>query len=243
MDVFLPLSRKLASIGRFSADELSVFAHLETQPLQLAAGDQVQLGCAKTRRVVILAEGWVARARTLADGRRQIVSIALPGDFIGLHNLLGAKTYFEYDVIVAGLALAMHPDRLLSQLPSRPHLFMRIMWFSAQDSFMAAEHLVGTGKRSAYERTLHFLLETWHRLRRIGQADAQGFALHLNQQQLGDVLGLTPVHISRVLGRLRQDGLVSFNAGQPRRVRFNNAAAAAKACEFSAEYLDFPPFA
>ena len=76
------------------------------------------------------------------------------------------------------------------------------------------EHLVGLGRRDAVTRTAHFLVELGLRLELVGLGGGAGFACPLNQYQLADVLGLTAIHLNRVLRRLRERGLATFRDGR-----------------------------
>ena len=71
------------------------------------------------------------------------------------------------------------------------------------DASRIAEHLTNTGRRSAYERVAHLLLELRVRLRRVGLADNNEFSLPLTQELMADALGLTTIHTNRMLRLLR----------------------------------------
>ena len=100
---------------------------------------------------------------------------------------------------------------------------------------MYAEHLIGISRRSAVERIAHFLLELLTRLRVIGLADERSFQLPLTQEQIGDILGLTGVHVSRTLRQLREEGLVE-TAGQ--RITIRNAEQLSILADFERTYLN-----
>ncbi len=100
---------------------------------------------------------------------------------------------------------------------------------------MVVEHLVSLGRRNAQERTAHFLLELGARLTLVGMGTADGYACPLSQYLLADALGLTAVHINRVLRELREAGLVSFQKGQ---VEFHDLAGLVALADFDLAYLD-----
>lgn len=78
------------------------------------------------------------------------------------------------------------------------------------ESALFAEHLVGVGRRSAYERVAHLLLEFLFRLRQAGLADECSYQLPMTQVLMADSLGLSVPHVNRTLRRLREDGLISL---------------------------------
>ena len=98
-----------------------------------------------------------------------------------------------------------------------------------------AEHLVNLGRRSADVRMAHFMLELGARLRLVGIGDQGGFACPLTQYHLADALGLSAVHVNRVLRHLREAGLLTFQRG---RVRFNDIVRLRDLAGFDPDYLD-----
>ena len=97
------------------------------------------------------------------------------------------------------------------------------------------EHLVGLGRRDAIKRISHFLLELCTRLSLLGLGSTAGYDCPLTQYHLADALGLTSVHVNRVLRDLRQAELVSFRAG---RVTFLDYEGLVDLAEFDPTYLD-----
>lgn len=83
------------------------------------------------------------------------------------------------------------------------------LWFDTLvDASILRETLLNVGRRNARSRTAHLLCELAMRLQRVGLADDLRFDLPLTQSDLGDALGLTPIHVNRVLGRFRSEGLI-----------------------------------
>ena len=100
---------------------------------------------------------------------------------------------------------------------------------------MVVEHLVNLGRRSAEERAAHLLLELGARLNLVGIGDRTGFDCPLTQYHLADALGLSAVHVNRVLRHLREEGLVAFQKG---RVGFDNFDGLRDLARFDTAYLD-----
>jgi CRP-like cAMP-binding protein len=100
---------------------------------------------------------------------------------------------------------------------------------------MVVEHLVNIGRRTAESRMAHFLLELGARLKLVGVGDKTGFDCPLTQYHLADALGLSAVHVNRVLRLLREKGLVTF---QLCKVSLDNRPALVDLAGFDPEYLD-----
>jgi CRP-like cAMP-binding protein len=100
---------------------------------------------------------------------------------------------------------------------------------------MVVEHLVNLGRRNAEERMAHFLLELGSRLSLVGIGDRSGYPCPLTQYHLADALGLSAVHVNRVLRHLREAGLVTFQKGQ---VTFEDVTRLKELAVFDTAYLD-----
>ncbi len=161
----------------------------------------------------LLLEGIVCRFKDLANGGRQISAIHVPGDFVDLHSLTLKK--LDHSVMAltpCKVATASHSG-LRAITESNPHL-TRLLWFSTNlDAAMHREWELSLGRRSALERTAHLFCELHHRLQIVGLAEAEGYAISLTQQELAECLGLTSVHINRVLRILREQKLLTFRSG------------------------------
>ncbi len=92
------------------------------------------------------------------------------------------------------------------------------------------DHVVRLGRQTAYERVAHLLLELYERARLLGDADGGRFSLPLTQEVLADALGLSVVHVNRVLQQLRRDGYVELRTGQ---ARLLNLSALTRLCDFT----------
>jgi CRP-like cAMP-binding protein len=116
-----------------------------------------------------------------------------------------------------------------------PRLATAVLWAASRDEAMVVEHLVNLGRRSAEERMAHFLLELGARLSLVGIGDKTGYKCPLTQYHLADTLGLSAVHVNRVLRHLRGDGLVTFQKGS---VIFNDFEGLRELASFDTAYLD-----
>jgi CRP-like cAMP-binding protein len=76
------------------------------------------------------------------------------------------------------------------------------------------DHVVRLGRHTAYERVAHLLLELRERLAAAGLGDDRRFPLPVTQEVLADALGLSVVHINRILQQLRRERLIETRAGQ-----------------------------
>lgn len=183
----------------------------------------------------ILASGWVSSYKIQRDGSRQIVDFQIPGDFLGLRSVLLRTSDHSFEPIVDIQAAEVLVGDLLEAFAQTPRLATAILWALSRDEAMVVEHLVGVGRRDANERMTHFLLELGSRLALVGLGSKAGYACPLTQYHLADALGLSAVHVNRVLRHLREDGLVTFRDGH---VTFDDYDRLVDLAEFDPAYLD-----
>jgi len=184
-------------------------------------------------RSLMLLDGFIARQTELSNGRRQILAIHVPGDFLDLHGLLLKSLDHEVMALSqARLAEAPH-DGLRTVTTEQPHL-ARLLWFSTMvDAAIHREWIASLG-RTAAGRIAHLFCELQTRLEVVGRADEREYALPLTQVDLADATALTPVHVNRTLRHLRENGIVDFRSGQ---VVIGDLNALRRIAGFNPDYL------
>lgn len=230
-----PFARKLTAFVDLSHDDLSVLSDVYRRRRSFAAGyDMIHQGQAD-QPAYIVASGWACSYKLLPDGTRQIVDFQIPGDFLGLRSVLLRTADHNVEPITRVQASEVKEQDLLDAFSQTPRLATAVLWAASRDEAMVVEHLVGLGRRNASERMAHFLLELGARLTLVGLADRKGYNCPLSQYQLADALGLSAVHVNRVLRELREQGLLSFQKGK---VAFQNYEALVELSGFDRAYLD-----
>ncbi len=230
-----PLTRKLSAFVALSETELDVLERLHQRRRSFVAGrDMVHQG-QSDQAAYILSRGWVSSYKIQPDGTRQIVDFQVPGDFLGLRSVLLRTSDHSFEPIVDIEAAEVLKGDLLAAFTQTPRLATAILWAASRDEAMVVEHLVGIGRRDADARMAHFLLELGARLALVGMGDKEGYDCPLTQYHLADAVGLSAVHVNRVLRQLREAGLVTFRDGH---VTFRDLDRLADLAEFDPGYLD-----
>lgn len=161
----------------------------------------------------ILIEGFVARV-IIEDGKRHIVALHAPGDFVDLHAF--ALKRLDHDLVSIGsvqIGYAPH-SRIEEVLRTEPNL-ARMLWYSTLlDAAMHREWIMKLEHLSADGRLAHLVAELWKRLEFVDLSGESGFPLPLTQQELADACGTTSVHMNRVVRKLRETGVVDISRGQ-----------------------------
>lgn len=230
-----PIVRKLSTFVALPADDIELLAGFHRRRRMFEAGRQVIAEGEKRQCAYILAKGWACCFKLLPDGRRQIVDFQIPGDFMGLRSLLFRTSDHSAEAVTDIEASEVMIGDILDAFSKAPRLGTAVLWAASRDEAMAVEHLVNIGRRSAEERLAHFILEMEARLTLVGLADKKGFACPLTQYHLADLLGLTAVHVNRILRLLREKGLAHI---QNRRVSIMDRQGLIKLAGFDKAYLD-----
>lgn len=229
------MARKLSAFVALSADELSVVGGLHKRRRKFTAGPDLVHQGQSHQAAYILISGWAASYKLLPDGERQIVDFQIPGDFIGLRSVVLHVSDHSVEPITDIEVTEVHASDLFDVFSSAPRLATAVLWAASRDEAMVVEHLINIGRRDAAERTAHFLLELGARLNIVGLGSKAGYACPLTQYLLADALGLSSVHVNRVLRQLREKGLLTF---RDHYVTFNDYDRLTKFAEFEQTYLD-----
>ncbi len=230
-----PLTRKLSAFVALSDADLETLARFHRRRRTFLAGHQMIAEGEPHQSAFILAEGWACSFKVLPDGERQIVDFQIPGDFLGLRGILFRTADHSTEAVTKIEASEVLATDIFESFAEAPRLATAVLWAASRDEAMVVEHLVNLGRRSAEVRMAHFLLELSARLKLVGVGDKTGFDCPLTQYHLADALGLSAVHVNRVLRQLREDGLVTFQKG---RVTFDNRAGLIALAAFDVDYLD-----
>ncbi len=208
------LARKLGAFAPLMPDELRCVAELQSIRRRVAPLTEIVHEGQTDHRAWILLEGWANCYKLVPNGGRQIISFPLPGDIMGMRGMLLRTSDHSFESLTDVVISEVSRRQWTQVFKDFPRLATAIMWATSRDEAMVVEHLVSLGRRSAIERTAHFFLELGQRLALIGQVTNNAFACPLNQYVLADALGLSAIHVNRVLRQLRERGLITLKAQQ-----------------------------
>jgi CRP-like cAMP-binding protein len=181
-----------------------------------------------------LVGGFAFRHKVTGDGGRQIMSIHMPGDMVDLQNsFLDVSDHNVQTLTRAEVAFIPRPA--IRDMAAKFPALGRAMWTDTLiDASIFREWVMNVGRRDALSRIAHLLCEFAIRLETAGLAEAQSYELPMTQEQLADAVGLTPVHVNRVLKELERLGLI---VRRKRAVSIPDWQRLREAGDFSARYL------
>jgi CRP-like cAMP-binding protein len=203
-----PLIQKIESVFTLTVDERQVLAKL---PMQLAVieenQDLVREGDRPSRSCLVLS-GFTATYKVGRGGKRQIMNFGIAGDIPDLHSLhLKVLDSSVRTLTTCQVGFITHED--LHDLCTRYPRIAAAFWRETLiEGAIFREWMLNIGRREAYSRIAHFFCEMLVRLSAVGVAEDNACDLPITQAELGDALGLTAVHVNRVLQQMRADGLI-----------------------------------
>jgi CRP-like cAMP-binding protein len=209
-----PLIRKIESVFTLTDDERQA---LETLPMQVVVikddQDIVRMGDRPSRACLILS-GFACTYKMTVGGKRQIVSFNLPGDIPDLQSL-HLKTLDTSIGTISTCRVGFITHEALRDIGARYPRIGAALWRETLiDASIFREWVLNVGQREAYQRMAHVLCELLVRLRAVGLVEDHACDLPITQGEFADALGVTNVHVNRVLQQMRADGLIETKGTQ-----------------------------
>jgi CRP-like cAMP-binding protein len=187
-----------------------------------------------SEHVCLIVDGLAGRFGQVIDGRRQITALHVAGDMCDLHSLVTPSVSWALQAISATVILKLpHRDlrRIARAYPAVAEAFWRDC---AVDASVLSQWVVNVGRRCAQSRMAHLICEMAVRMESAGLGTRSEFRFDVSQMQLGDVLGLTSVHVNRTFKLLRNAGLI---ATENRSIRIRDWEGLAAIGDFDETYL------
>jgi len=229
------LQRKLERVAALTSDDRRALAALPLRVAHFRADQDIVRQADRTLQSCLLIQGLACSYKIVGHGKRQIVAIHLPGDMPDLQSLhLGQVDTTVMTMVPTKVAIILHEH--LGGLFANPHIATALWRSIVADAAIAREWVANVGRRRAVTRTAHLLTELITRMYAIGAVKGDSFELPITQEELGDALGMSVVHVNRSLRALRQQGLISWVGPV---VSILDLQALATVADFDADYLHF----
>jgi CRP-like cAMP-binding protein len=232
-----PLSHRfLRNRGRtrMSAEEIAALEAAFDGVRTVAARKTLIEKGAPVQHSTLLIDGVMCRYLDDNDGQRQLLGVHIAGDFVDLHGFPLERLDHDVATLTEATIATIPRERVMDLVARFPNL-ARVLWRSTMlDAAMHREWIFRLGRLGAQGRVAHFFSEMETRLRLAGLGDENATPLPINQTDVAEACGLTPVHVNRVLRVLREDGLLTFRSGV---IRIDDRHALHRLAEFDDEFL------
>ena len=175
------------------------------------------------------------------NGKRQILRFLLPGDLIGYQTISSGAVSHSAATLTTSTLCAFPRIYLKEMLTSNPELALRLMTMESRDMSLCQSHLMAAGRKTAKESIAFVLLELFYRAKKQVQhsfnAAENSIVFPVSQEDIGDAVGLTNVHVNRVIKTLTDEKLIICHK---KRLVILNEELLRKIADFSPEMIETP---
>jgi CRP-like cAMP-binding protein len=208
------LLARLASMAPLTADERRALLELPMRVAELRPDQDVVRAGDRPSRAFLLIEGLAASFKLTSEGRRLSIALHVPGDVPDLQSLhLTSLDTSVATITPCRIGFIYHED--LNALCDRWSGLRGALWRATLvDAAIAREWMVGLGQQDAFARLAHLFCEVLVRLEAVGLARDHACAWPVTQVELGDLVGLSTVHVNRTIRDLRAAGLISLTGAR-----------------------------
>ena len=208
-----PFIQKLRSFSELTAADTAALASATAHPKRYVPKQDLIREGDETGPVFVVLDGWACRYKILPTGTRQIMAFLMTGDACDLNISILDEMDHGIQAITAA-QVAVIPKAVMDALMTDHPNIARAM-YTAQliDEGVLRAWIVSMGRRTSMERVAHLMCELYLRARTIGLSGDDELALPLSQLVLADALGMTPVHVNRILKNLRLSGAMALKRG------------------------------
>jgi len=204
--------RKLALFGAIPDSYVSQAQEFRKSQIEVEARATVYDEDAPSSNAYTVFEGWVLLYRAHSDGTFQGLRVALPGDFIGFMPRSAGSYHHSAMSISNAVLCCFSQENLHRIIETHTELGARI--YAMQSEYMAncQSTLLGLGRKSAEQRITHLLADLHYRMsiRKMLDGHTDSMPFPMTQEMVGQMTGLTAVHVNRVVRRLKQDKVCEF---------------------------------
>ncbi|MBR2173411.1 Crp/Fnr family transcriptional regulator [Sphingopyxis sp.] len=204
---------KLQNFGHLGPDDVAALAAATAAPRMVGARRDLIREGDQPGPVFVILDGWACRYKILPSGTRQVLAFLMPGDSCDLHAGLLAE--MDHSIQTVTPALVATIDRIqMDRIMDRHPAVARAMYVGQLiDEGTMRAWITSMGRRASIERVAHLMCELYLRARNIGLINEDRLRLPLSQLLLADALGMTAVHLNRVLKELRLSGAMNLQRG------------------------------
>ncbi len=203
--------QKLKNLAELNAADTDAIIALTSSPRDYGSKQDMIREGDRPGPVFVVLKGWACRYKILPSGTRQIMAFLLPGDCCDLHIGMLAEMDHNLQALTPCEVSLIPGDQMETLLEDYPAVARAMYKSQLIDEGILRAWIVSMGRRSSVERVAHLMCELYLRSFSINSTDEVAFPI--SQIVLADALGMTPVHVNRILKTLREAGAMSLERG------------------------------
>ena len=210
-DVANPLVMKFEHAAVLNDDDRAKLHVLCRSPQRVKKRATIIQAGDRPEDVHLILRGFACRMKYLPSGRRQIMALLIPGDFCDLNA--GFLDAMDYNIVMLSPGMIVNVSQAaVEELRSHPRIMPALWWAALVDEAISREWLVNMGQREADQRIAHLICEIYMRLALVGLVDDNAFNMSITQEEIGEMVGLSTVHVNRTVQYLRAEGFITWKA-------------------------------
>lgn len=240
--ISIPAACAMCSLRRLTLCEGSTttasrgWGHIAPVERRHAARNQILIEGEPANDLSVISRGWAFRYKMLADGRRQIIDFLIPGDVLTLPKERPIGVSYSVEALTSVVTCSLPSHGVRDAFDARDDRHGWVAGREAQIERRVMEHFASVGRRDAMERLAHLLLEIHWRMTVRGLTIGNSCVFPASQHQIGDAIALTNAHVSRLLRRLKEQGIVEASNST---IEIHDIERLRDLCAFDDSYL--PP--
>ncbi len=199
---------KVASRVELSAEDVAMLEEACGVPREFPAKHDLIRDGDKPGPVIVFLEGWGCRYKILPEGARQVLAFMMPGDFCDMHTMVLDEMDHSIATVTPSLVCTIPRARMEELIEMRPAITRAFWMIQLVDLGIARTWISSMGRRNSVERVAHLMCELYFRASAISETRSGECSMPLSQILLADALGLTPVHVNRVLRKFKAEGVM-----------------------------------
>jgi CRP/FNR family transcriptional regulator len=161
--------------------------------------------------VPIICQGWAVSSIMLPDGRRQILSFLMSGEFVSTVSLFEPMSGLSVESVTEVTYRKFTRSDFKTIVFENSELLEKLSKTWTQERAEADQLALDLGRRSADERIGRLILNLMERAKARGAVRDRTMEFPLRQRHIADAMGLTPVHVGKVMGEFQRSGLIAMN--------------------------------
>jgi CRP-like cAMP-binding protein len=204
---------KLECFSVLSESDIALLEKMTAKSRKIGARQDLIREGDRPGPVFVMLEGWACRYKMLPDGGKQIVAFLMPGDTCDMHVAVPAEMDHSIQTLTPARVAMIDRPELQKLIAQRPQIAQALWSTQIIDESVLRAWIVSIGRRSSDARFAHLMCELYLRARNIGLISGNNFEMPLSQVVLADALGLTAVHVNRVLRKFREAHIMEIRRG------------------------------
>ena len=162
----------------------------------------------------VIIDGWAAQYELLEDGSRQILDFLPAGSIAGLQPDGDAPSAYFVQALTTVRVCSFSMASFLRAARSNSALALWLAAAASRSHCRLLHHLTLIGRMTAKRRIAALLLELYRQGRPWSTSQREDeISLPMTQEHIGDALGLTSIHVNRMLRELREEGVLVLKHG------------------------------